>query len=109
MITSVRQKPQYQALDRVKDRVTHLVASWLLDSTTLAGNQGMIIAEPLVNQAIKDRKAMIHPSSPSVILNDSEWVEGLVMDAKKIAQLWDEEGILESILDEAQTQEDNLL
>jgi|GEM_PF-6909328 len=103
---AVYNKPQIRALFTVQDQVTNELCDWLLEEFEMYGNQGMIIARPVVEAAIAARFKATAPGAPSVQVNLKVFADYLLIDSQVLAQQMNERNEWDAILAEQQRDED---
>lgn len=100
-------KPQYKALEEVRQEAIAQVKNWFVEQTGVQPYQGSILAEEIVSRVVKTKKEAIHPSAPDVFLNPKEVLLSIISSCQKMALALDESEELFGILDARETREEN--
>lgn len=101
-------KPQVQALRRVQAQAQEQLTNYLEQEYDLIPVYYAVLAESIVSEAVKSIVKSIPPDAPGVLLPDKEWLEGLLIDCKKLLIEWNESGKAEEILDEWERRQEKI-
>ena len=99
LLPTSAKKPQNQISSTVRKKVLTALEAWFA-SFNLDILAARLISEEVLHRAISDRIRSTSDTAPSVLLTDIDKIETLIVSAKKIADSLDQEGELESIVDD---------
>ena len=92
-------KPQNQISDTAREKAVCAFRDWLI-SFELPVYHARMLASEIISRAISERIKATAASAASVFISDKDKIESLVSAGKKIADTLDEEGALESLIEE---------
>lgn len=92
-------KPQNQISEIAKEKAVCELRDWFM-SFELDGYHARMLSDEIISRAISERILATHPTAASVFISDSDKIQSLVMAGKKIADSLDEQGALESLIEE---------
>ncbi|MBD2364501.1 hypothetical protein H6G36_25565 [Anabaena minutissima FACHB-250] len=100
-------KAQNQFSEIVRTKSKKQIAEWLQDFGLDVYHANLLSGE-LLDRAISNRIDATADTAPDVLLSDSDKIDSLVMNAKRIANKLDEHEELESLLGELEDKDNNL-
>lgn len=99
-------KPQYKILDAVKRKAIGQLATWFLEEYELPGCHARTLSEEIISRVITQKKEAIDASAPDVFLSEASVLEGILIDAQKLALEMDRNDELDEILENEARQEE---
>ena len=101
-------KPQCRAWQRLQPQAQESMIQFLQEQFDLIPAYYGVLAEAIVSEIVDSKIKSVSPNAPSVLLSDKEWLEGILIDCKKLLVEWDESGKAEEILDEWERNQESL-